>query len=125
MMGRKLARFAFVERLHGHYLLFNSEFVLDSQYGNSYTTSMQFLLPVGGRLRTGERQKIWTKAKRIWIRHNPLKSHNATKTFLGKAWQWNHTYLEMFSKKAWSDAKPGDGAANAAANFGLELIYSY
>jgi hypothetical protein len=30
----------------------------------------------------------------IWIDRNPLKSHKTAKTFLGKAWHWNHRYLE-------------------------------
>jgi hypothetical protein len=45
--------------------------------------------------------KIWRKPKKIWMARKPLKSHKMPKTFLGKAWHWNHTSLEMFGKKAW------------------------
>jgi hypothetical protein len=34
----------------------------------------------------------------IWIYCNPLKSPKTANTFLGKAWHWNHTSLEMFAK---------------------------
>jgi hypothetical protein len=42
--------------------------------------------------------KIWRVAMCIWIYRNPLKSQKTTKTFLGKAWHWNHTFLEKLGK---------------------------
>ncbi len=41
----------------------------------------------------------------IWIYCNPLTPHKTAKRFLGKAWHWNHTSLEMFGEKAWSEAR--------------------
>jgi hypothetical protein len=34
----------------------------------------------------------------VWIYCNPLKFHKTAKTFFGKAWHWNHRYLEIFAK---------------------------
>jgi hypothetical protein len=50
-----------------------------------------------------ERPEIWQTSLRIWTYCKPLKYLKTTKTFLGKTWHWNHTYLEMFGKKAWRE----------------------
>jgi hypothetical protein len=45
----------------------------------------------------------------IWRRYKSLKSYKTAKTFLGKAWHWNHTSLEKLGQKAWqvrSAARP-------------------
>jgi hypothetical protein len=34
----------------------------------------------------------------VWKPCNSLKFHKTTKAFFGKAWHWNHTYLEKLGK---------------------------
>jgi hypothetical protein len=61
-------------------------------------------------------RKTWTISLRIWIRRNLLKSHKTAKTFLGKAWHWNHRYLEMLGKKGWSDREAPRAAGRSCVS---------
>src|ERR1700677_1117357 len=53
----------------------------------------------GGRVRPRPPgTKSLEKAKKIRKTRNPLKSNKTAKTFLGKAWHWNHTSLEKLAE---------------------------
>src|ERR1700677_3852336 len=49
-------------------------------------------------LRASRDEKVWRSRHFVWIYCNPLKSHETTNTFFGKAWHWNHTSLEKLGK---------------------------
>jgi hypothetical protein len=48
-------------------------------------------------------QKVWRVQLTVWIYCNLLKFHKTAKTFFGKAWHWNHRYLEKLGNKLGGD----------------------
>jgi hypothetical protein len=49
----------------------------------------------GGALQLRQPQKFGETENKVWTYSKPLKFLKTAKTFLGKAWHWNHTSLEI------------------------------